>query len=342
MSLGWKELQGAISKGDFAPVYLFSGPETFVKQEMLSRLGEKLLNPAFEQLNRTVLDGSSAQEVIAAAATLPFMDEKRLVVVKDFPLLLSGRAKNEDEQFELLSQYVQNPCESTVLIFYMRENADGKKKLTALLKKQAQSVEFAALDDADLYGWIDRRFAVCKKRIDRPAAIQLAERCGRELINLVAEIAKLCAYRMDQSQITLKDVEALVPANVEYGVFDMLNALTARNQARARECLSFMVDAGQSITMILSMVTRQYRLLSNMKLMQAAGQSLAQAQTALGVKPYEAKRLWAQLPKLSTAGYKELFAACVDAEFSLKSGRMRDTDALECVINFILAKFSAK
>ena len=85
-----KEFARQVKEGGVRGAYLFEGPEENIKAAALSQLRKALLPEGLEELNESVMDAPSADELIAAAETLPFLADKRLVVVRDHPAL-SGR-----------------------------------------------------------------------------------------------------------------------------------------------------------------------------------------------------------------------------------------------------------
>ena len=131
----WKEFYAQIKTGDLQSVYLFSGPEEYLKREALGALAKSLLPPGLEQLNETALEGASALEIIDAAETLPFMCERRMVVVRDWAPLLGGKSRSEEDEAARMLEWLKNPPASCVLVFLMRGEPDGRKKLTTALKK---------------------------------------------------------------------------------------------------------------------------------------------------------------------------------------------------------------
>ena len=69
----WNEFYKAIGEGRYSPVYLFTGPEEYVKREALDALWGKLLPPGLETLNDVTLEGVTAQQITDAAETRPMM-----------------------------------------------------------------------------------------------------------------------------------------------------------------------------------------------------------------------------------------------------------------------------
>ena len=71
--LGWSQLFKDIRAGKAAGVYLFYGPEEFVKKSAVDQLRAALLPPGLELLNEDVLENVDATAIIESAETLPFL-----------------------------------------------------------------------------------------------------------------------------------------------------------------------------------------------------------------------------------------------------------------------------
>ena len=80
----WKEFYAQIKGNALESVYLFTGPEEYLKREAMQALRRALLPAGLEQLNEAVLEGATATQIIDAAETLPFMAERRIVEVRDW------------------------------------------------------------------------------------------------------------------------------------------------------------------------------------------------------------------------------------------------------------------
>ena len=329
----WNEFYQALKADDIAPVYLFTGPEALVKREALDALRKKLLPPGLEALNDATLEGVSAQEITDACETMPMMCDRRVVTVRDWAPLLPGKAKNEDADAEWMQKWLDNPPDTCALVFYMRGEMDGRKKLAALLKKKATVVDFQPLTDAELSRWCARRLKPLGKKLTPQALNTLTYMAGRELTRLSGEIDKLADYVGEEREaITDADVKAIVPASLEYNVFELLNSLLAGDMRKGQQTVNSLLMGGQNPVGILSMLTRQVRQLAHMKCALDAGTPVQTVQQQLGMHPYAAKQTARQCAKLSADWLTALYERCVDADYAVKSGRLRDRDALDALI----------
>ncbi|MBQ3269214.1 MAG: DNA polymerase III subunit delta [Clostridia bacterium] len=338
--MNWNEFYQSVKTGDIAPVYLFTGPEAYIKREALETLRAKLLPPGLEALNDATLEGVTAQQITDAAETMPMMCDRRVVTVRDWAPLLSGKAKNEEAETAWMQKWLENPPQSCALVFYMREEPDGRKKLTALLKKKATVVSFDPLTDAELSRWCVRRLKPLGKRIAPAALNTLSYMAGRELTRLSGELDKLAAYIGEgREEITEADVRAIVPASLEYNVFELLNSLLAGDMKKGQQTVNSLLQGGQTAVGLLAMLTRQVRQLTHMRCALDAGATVQSVQELLKMHPYAAKQTARQCARLSAGWLIDLFEKCVEADYAVKSGRLRDRDALDSIVTHIaLAK----
>lgn len=327
--MNWNDFQSAVRGGDIAPVYLFTGPEEYLKREALNLLREKLLPPGLEALNDVTLEGITAHDITDAAETLPMMCERRIVTVRDWAPLMPGKSKNEDAEADWMRQWLEHPSPQCALVFYMRGDMDARKKLPALLKKRAINVVFDYLTDAELAKWCQKRAKAQGKRIAPPTVNALTFMAGRELTRLCGEMDKLCAYvGEDGAEITPEHVKTIVSPSLEYNVFELMNHLLAGDMLKAQQTVNSLLQGGQNAMGILAMLNRQLRQLAHMKCALDAGSNVQTVQNQLKLHPYAAKQTARQCAKLPAQWLTKMYDMGVEADFAVKSGRLRDADAL--------------
>lgn len=326
--MNWIDYRKAIDDGDIAPVYLFIGPEEYIKRESLEYLREKLLPPGLEALNDAVLEGVTAQQITDAAETLPMMCERRVVTVRDWAPLMPGKSKNEEAEAAWMQKWLDNPAPGCALVFYMRGEPDGRKKLTGLLKKKAAVVNFDFLTDGELVKWCQRKAKGQKKKISPQAVGTLTFMAGRELTRLDSELDKLCAYVGEGTEITLEHVEAIVSPSLEYNIFELMNHLLKGDMLKAQKTVNSLMQGGQNAMGLLAMLNRQLRQMAHMKCALEADGSVDAVQQQLKLHPYAARQTARQVARLPAPWLTGLYDAGVEADYAVKSGRLRDVDAL--------------
>ena len=319
----------AVKRGDIAPVYFFQGEEEHIKEHALAALRKRLLPEGLEALNETILQNPPAEAIIESAETLPMMADRRLVLVRDSALLGSGKAAGEAEDSARLVAYLDNPPPSACIVFYLRGMPDGRKKLTQALAKKAEVVKFDRLGDADLQRWIAQQLQRMGKQITREDAAYVSFIAGNELMVLSGELEKVAAHAGDAEMVTRADIDAVVTRTLESNVFEMVDALVAGKEAEAFARLRIMLENGEARIGILAMMSRQYRNLLHLKLMQQGGVPEAELQRRIGVPPFAMRRLFAQSRAASQEELRAKLDLCVDTDYAIKSGKMREDIALE-------------
>lgn len=318
-------LKGDIGSG----VYLFHGVEEHIKRSALQRLREKVLPAGLEMMCETVLDNPSADDVIAAAETLPMMGDLRLVIVRDSTLLLTGRGRDEAADSERLSTYLPKLPDFSLLVFYCHGVIDGRKKLSLALNKKARVVKFDQLGDEELARWMRSTLKADQKTIGNAQVQHLAFTAGRDLTMLTGELQKLVHYIGGRQAIEIQDIDAVAVRSLECTIFQLVDALVDGKEAQAFSLLAIMMEDGEARLGILAMVLRQYRMLLNLRWMQEEGIDRATQVKRLGVPPFAFDRAQKQAKTYTTEQLKDAVALCIDTDYAIKSGRMREDAALE-------------
>ena len=216
------EFDRALSGNRLPQVPLFEGEAENLKQTALSCLRQAFLPEGMETLNETVLDDPSVDQLIADVETQPFMSDKRLIIVRDYPAL-SGRAEAD----ERLLVYLPSVPESSLLLFYCTGKPDGRKKLYNSIRKIGGIVTFAPLKGSELTRFVTDAFRDQGKECDDRTAEYLIFTVGSDSGLLLSEIGKISAYAGNRQSVTASDVTALATPSTECSVFQMVDAVVA-------------------------------------------------------------------------------------------------------------------
>ncbi len=326
----YDQLFKAIRAGDIGPAYVFYGPEVYVLSSALDALRRKLLPEGFEPLNQSLFEGATdVQSVMDAAETLPLMCDRRIVVLRDWTALTGKGEAGDADRF---SKWLGSSPETCCLVFVLSAAPDNRKKITQALRARAEWVEFPPLSDADLYKWCARHVRESGFDIQPDAVEQLVFMAGRMLTGLVQELDKLCAYADGRGVITRADVEAVTTPSTECTVFQMIDCLMKGQSARAQRLLKAMLENGESCLGTVAMLTRQLRMLTHIRLLRAQGLPLPEIERRLSLNHFAAVRAAEQAGRFSAEALEAGYRACVDTDFAVKSGRVRDSAGLDALM----------
>ena len=319
-----KEFSQLLKAGKVQGAYLFEGVEENIKAATLQALRRAILPEGLEELNESLMDAPATDAIIAACETLPFMADKRLVIVRELPAL-TGRSEADEK----LVSYIPNVPESAVLVFLARGKADARKKLYTAVKKAGGIVSFAPLTDAELNAWIVKTFAGLGKAVTPQTASLLAFTVGTDTALLRTEIEKLAALSGDRGEVTENDVRAVATRSVECTVFEMVDAVVAGEEGKAFGLLRDMLTTGSDRLGILAMLLRQFRLMQHIKIMQFEKVPPAEIKQKLGVAPFAAERCMCQAAGYSGGAVRQAVDICLQTEYKVKSGQMNQEGSLE-------------
>ncbi len=248
-----KDLQAALKQGKIEPVYFLFGAEAYLRDQAEDDIANAALR---ETLLREFNDATfsltkgGAGSAIAAAEQLPMMSPRRVVRIRDV-----GKLTDADE--EMLSDYLQRPVESTVVIFNT-DDLDKRKKLTKKLMGGA-AFEFASLNNAELANWARAHLSTLKADATKPVLDRLVELVGPNVRMLSNELNKLAAAALPSGIITSDLVEELVGRSRELMNWQLTDQMLARNRAGALRTLKHLLDDGAPPVMLIGLIASSYR-----------------------------------------------------------------------------------
>ena len=327
-----KEFEHALAERSLPSVLLFEGEEEQLKQEALALLRRTLLPAGMEALNETVLENPETDRLIADAETQPFMADRRLVTVRDYPAL-TGRAEADEK----LITWLPSVPETALLLFYCTGKPDGRKKLYSTVKKLGGVVTFAPMRGAELVRFVTDAFKQEGKECDERTADFLVFTCGSDTALLLTEIAKVASHAGDAPAIHPDSIRAVATPSTECTVFQMVDAVVSGQSSRAFLLMRNQLLAGADRMYMLSMLLRQFRLLQHIKIMQYEKRSAADIRSALGVPPFAVDQYVRQAAGWSNGQVKKAVNLCFDTEYGVKSGRLNQEGALEAVMLKLLS-----
>src|SRR4030095_11353745 len=171
----------------------------------------------------------TAEDLIDAAATLPMMAPRRVVIVFDAERLLIPKreGKAADAEQERLEAFVKNPPAHATIVFVCGP-LDQRRRLVKLLLKEAHVVDCGTItdsEDAQRGGESRARAEQGKVPLDASAVRTLVERAGIDIVRLRTGLERVALYAMGQSKITGEDIRQVVPAPAEATHLGIANAI---------------------------------------------------------------------------------------------------------------------
>ncbi len=323
-------------------LYVFYGPDTFSRREALQQLKSELDTDGALSTNTVVLEArqTSAQEIVAACDTAPFLGGHRLVVV-DGLLALAARGAGRrsrkkdagDEQHPIIAallEYAPRLPESTTLLL-LDDDAKPDAAVIAALRSAGKVTHFTPPDDKSVAGWVQQRARQMELRVEPAAVRLLAQLVGNDLWLLVNELEKLKTYAAGAT-VKEQDVRSLVSRAQDQKAYLLADAVAEGKAAQALRILHELLVDGQPLQLILATVAGRYRRLAIARDMMDSGATVARIGEAVGNKGYALDRLIEQASRHSMSSIRTAYRRLVQAELDTKRGVFDELLSLELAV----------
>ncbi|ERI90255.1 DNA polymerase III, delta subunit [Clostridiales bacterium oral taxon 876 str. F0540] len=329
------DLEQRIKNNKFDNCYIFCGADEALIKENIKIIKDKNLRSDFESLNYVQFDGLTADmdAVINTCETVPFMSEKKIVVVFRANFLGESEDKESNKKFEAVRRYIEQPADHCIFILYYvfendREKPSGKIKK---LDKKACVVKFDKLKGANLERKVKAIFEEKGKNIGKIELKLFCEGLNNDMNIVENEIEKLCCYTFGRD-ITKKDVINMLPQKTDNDIFSLVDNISQRKLEKALEILNELIFKGEKIPYILYMVERQFNLLLQLRFGIEEGKNKDTLAKELKLNPYICEKMITQSKKFSMNGLKSAVNLCLCTEERLKSSSVESKTEMELLI----------
>lgn len=324
-----KTIDNDIKMGQLKNVYLLYGTEDYLKRQYRDKLKHALVEPD-DTMNFSAYEGKdiNPKELIDLSETLPFFKEKRMILVEN-----SGFFKNNCDD---LAEYMSQVPESTCFVF-VEEEVDKRSKLFKAASRAGSAVEFETPKEDMLIRWILGRIQREGKKITQSVMQLFLSKTGSDMENIDKELEKLICYTLDKTEISAADVEAICTGQTENKIFEMIDAISAKNQKKALDLYYDLLALKEAPMRILFLIARQFQNLLLIKSMSAKGYPAVSIAKTAGMPSFAVQKNLRQAGAFKINQLKEAIEDCGQAEEDVKTGRMADQLAVELLI----VKYSA-
>jgi DNA polymerase-3 subunit delta len=239
-------LRKQLKAGEPDPLYMLIGQDDAEKASVAAEFAEiveeglRAFN--FERLYAGDLDVAG---LIDAAAMLPMMAPRRVIVVLEAEKLLTPRRENTEAEQAQLEAFIVKPPEHATVVFVCGP-IDGRRRVVKRLRDHASVVDCGTIENAaDAERWVKTRAAREGANLDAGAVRVLVDRGGNDIVRLRSALERVVLYAMGRSTITADDVkQVMAPAPDTQEDFGIANAIRDGDAAAALRQLAVALDAG--------------------------------------------------------------------------------------------------
>jgi DNA polymerase-3 subunit delta len=265
------EIQAAAAgSGALRPGYVLAGDEVFLLDRCRAAVLKAFVPPELKDFCLSDMDlaGTSIFEVLDRAQTPSLMAPFQVIFVRNVRQLYTRGAKKDE--FAALSRYFRSPNPQALLIFVAdflriptdirRMEMDDKNRFERLketLGEHCPMVELARVNEDDAMRWIVATAQEAGTRVEPDAARELVDALGADMMLISSELEKLLLYTLGRTgspadassslglrgRITLGDVETMVLGAKQRSLYELTDAISARDRARALALLHGLLNS---------------------------------------------------------------------------------------------------
>lgn len=319
-----KSLNEDLKTGRFKQIYLLYGEEAYLKKQYKDRLTKAML-PEGDTMNYACYEGKNipVKEVIDLSETMPFFADRRFIVIEN-----SGFFKNASSE---LADYVKELPETSYFLFIESE-IDKRGRLYKAVKDKGRIIEMGRQDERTLIRWILGNVKKEEKQIQESTVRYLLTKVGTDMENIQKELEKLFCYTLERNEITIGDIDEVCTTLITNQIFDMVDAVARKQQKKALDYYYDLLALKEPPMRILYLLTRQFRLLLEVKEMDKKGYGRKEISEKAGIHPFVAGKCQEQAKAFKGTELRSIIEAAVDAEERVKTGRLGDVLSVELFI----------
>ena len=352
-------------------LYLICGDEDYLREQKKKELLAALHTEGSMNFNAFSGRDADFDEAASLARTLPFLEERRVVLFEDTGFFKARRGGGAEEEEDAsvpeaesggraargareareaggaaaVTELLDDLPDTTVLVFYERQ-ADAGSSLYKRIKKKGEVFDFrkpekksfreAEEERANIRAWALDFLRKEKRRMDSRTLDELVNLAGYDRMNLSNELEKLVSYtlqRPDNTYITGEDIEAVCSRTVTDRVFEMMQMKLSGNTAGALRLFEDLLAVRTSPMKVLRMLQSRFAQALCVRELQDRRLSDEEICEKAGRRDWQLRRMKNELRRRTAGELRAYFEKSLDMEFSVKEGDLPDVIAVELLLS---------
>jgi DNA polymerase-3 subunit delta len=311
-------------------IHFIYGEDTFRSLEALKKIELDFVKSEGDLLNIDKLDGSDLGQGVleSKVQALPFLGSKRLIIVRN--LLSEGKKEIKKDAENLLKSIP----ETSILAFFEEGTPDKRESLYKMLDKLPNRQFYPQLEGFGLRDWISKKAIDNNSEITRESIEKLILFVGPDLFRLDNELSSLSLFVQSQGRkkIEVNDVEKLVEPNNNFKIFDLTDAIAAKNAKKALQVLYAFRKSGEDEFKIFNLIIHQIRTMLVVNDLLRRKFSSDQIAKEAGIHPFVAKKTTSSLRGFSGERLFVMHNQLLETDWQVKSGQLDMISSLEMLI----------
>ena len=319
------DLKKQIEKSDFSNLYFLYGEEKYLVGHYAQKLTDKAKGSTFEDFNFQRFDGENASmdEIAAAVEALPFMAERKCVVVSDLDV-----ERLRVNELEKLEEILAGIPASTVLVLYLPTvtvdlKKDKKwKKFISFIGERGCIVQLKKRSNADLEKLLCTGAKKRSCELSRQNAGRIIGYSGNNMQTLLNELEKLCSF-VGEGEISAQMIDQIVVKNLEARVYDLSRTILNGEYDKAYGILDLLFYQNEEPVSVLAVLSSAYVDMYRVRISMQCGCGVTEPAKYFDYarKEFRLTNAERDSKRFSTAMLRESLQALLAVDMALKGAR---------------------
>ena len=274
------EIEASRQGGPLRPGYVLLGDEAYLYERCRRAILDTLVDPhgGIQMRDFALAEIDLAEtnifEALDRAQTPSLMAPFQVLFLRNIKTLY-GRGAKKDE-FAALDAYGRSPNPQALLVFVAdhlhlpadlrrmdMQDKDRYERIRETLGEWCGMVELVRVEESDAMRWLVAEAEKRGSALEVDAARELADALSADLMLMASELEKLVLFVGERRSITLGDVETMVLGAKQRSLYELTDAISAKDRPRALALLQGLLNASdggeESAIGHLYMLARTFR-----------------------------------------------------------------------------------
>ena len=324
--LAIEESQGLILE-NLPVLTVFTGDDLgqfeVMKSQVLKQIGYDSADLNFAHFD---MKEATYKDIELELLSLPFFADEKIVILDHFVDITTAKKRYlTDDELKAFEEYLGNPSPTSKLVIFAEGKLDSKRRLVKLLKRDAKVFEAIEPKEQELRAYFQKWSQKQGLTFAEKSFEHLLIKSGFQFSEIQKNLLFLQSYKAD-SNITEEDIIQAIPKTLQDNIFDLTQLILAKKIDQARDLVKDLTLQGEDEIKLIAIMLGQFRLYTQVKILQESGQTESQMVSSLGnylgrnPNPYQIKFALRDSRRLSLDFLQNSIRYLIQADYQIKTG----------------------
>ena len=294
-----------------------------MKTQVLKQIGYDPADLNFAYFDMKEVDYKSLELELVS---LPFFADEKIVILDHFVDITTAKKRYlTDDELKSFEDYLENPLPSSKLVIFAEGKLDSKRRLVKLLKRDATVFEAIEPKEQEIRAYFQEWAQELGLNFAGKSFEQLLIKSGFQFSEIQKNLLFLQAYK-DNGDITEEDIVEAIPKTLQDNIFDLTQLILTKKIDQARDLVKDLTLQGEDEIKLIAIMLGQFRLYTQVKILQESGQTEAKMVSSLGhylgrnPNPYQIRFALRDTRGLSLNFLQDSIRYLIQADYQIKTG----------------------